>query len=84
MRQFSGKILLRVPSGIHKELAHEAFRSGGSINQICLEALLTRKALRSYDPWKAIGKVWKKNQKVNTSKLSSDIRKATSVMMCGK
>jgi predicted HicB family RNase H-like nuclease len=46
MRNYAGKILIRVPFKIHKELAREAFQTGRSINQLCLEAIVVRKALR--------------------------------------
>lgn len=78
MRTFSGKILLRVPAEIHKELAREAFESGRSINQLCMEAILARKALKNYDPWKSIERVWERNKKVDAAKLSHDIREAIS------
>ena len=46
MRTFNGKILLRVSPEMHEELAREAFESGRSINRLCLEAILARKALK--------------------------------------
>jgi predicted HicB family RNase H-like nuclease len=45
MRTFNGKVLVRMPANLHQELAEEAFESGRSINQLCLEAVLARKAL---------------------------------------
>lgn len=78
MRTFSGKILLRVPAKIHKELAQEAFKSGRSINQICMAAILARKALKDYNPWKSIEKIWEKNKKGNAAQLTEDIRLALS------
>ncbi|OGR88699.1 MAG: hypothetical protein A3A86_05065 [Elusimicrobia bacterium RIFCSPLOWO2_01_FULL_60_11] len=62
-----------MPSEIHQELAREAFESGRSINQLCTEAILARKALKNYDPWKGIEKVWKKNKKIDSGKLSKEI-----------
>ena len=76
MRNFSGKILLRVPPEIHKELAREAFENGRSINQLCMEAILARKVLKNYDPWKSIEKLWSNHRKVDPAKLTSDIRRA--------
>ncbi len=76
MRNFNGKILLRVPQEIHKELAREAFRSGHSINRICLEALLARRALKNYDPWKSIERLWRKNRKVTAADSTEEIRQA--------
>jgi len=76
MRTFSGKILLRVPPEIHKELAREAFESGRSISQLCMEAILARKALKNYDPWRSVEKLWGKNREVDPSKLTAEIREA--------
>lgn len=76
MRIFSGKILLRVPPEIHKELAREAFESGRSISQLCMEAILARKALKNYDPWRAVEKLWGKNRAVEPAKLTAEIREA--------
>ena len=76
MRAYSGKILLRVPAEIHKELAREAFDSGRSINQLCMEAILARKALKNYDPWKAIDRVWERNKGADPAKLTGDIQRA--------
>jgi len=76
MRAYSGKILLRVPAEIHKELAREAFDSGRSINQLCMEAILARKALKNYDPWKAIDRVWEGNKGADPAKLTQNIRHA--------
>ena len=76
MRRFSGKLLLRVPKNLHKELAREAFETGRSINQLCLEALLARKALKGYDPWKAVEAIWQGNRGVDPEKLEKDISRA--------
>ena len=76
MRTFSGKILLRVPPEIHKELAREAFESGRSISRLCTEAILARKALKNYDPWKSVEKLWGKNREIDPAKLTLDIRAA--------
>ena len=76
MRTFNGKILLRVPPEIHKELARESFESGRSISQLCMEAILARKALKNYDPWKSVEKLWGKNRESDTAKLTSEIRGA--------
>lgn len=76
MRTYNGKILLRVPEEIHKELAREAFESGRSINQLCMEAILARKALKNYEPWQAIDRIWERNKKTDPAKLARDIRQA--------
>ncbi len=78
MRNYAGKILIRVPSELHKDLAREAFESGRSINQLCLEAILVRKALKRYDPWKGIEEIWKQNRRVTARQAQSDILKALS------
>ncbi len=76
MRNFAGKILIRVPEKIHKELAKEAFQTGRSINQLCLAAILARKALKKYDPWKGIEEIWKANRRVDEEQLAKDIHRA--------
>jgi HicB family len=76
MRRYSGKLLLRVPGHLHQELAKEAFETGRSINQLCLEALLARKALKGYDPWKSIEVIWQENRNVDPKKLEKDISQA--------
>jgi len=78
MREYAGKILIRVPPELHKDLAREAFESGRSINQLCLEAIIARKALKQYDPWKAIGDIWKRNRQVSAREVQSDVLKAIS------
>lgn len=75
MRRYSGRLLLRVPEDLHQELAKEAFESGRSINQICLEALLVRKAFKNYDPWKSIEEIWEENQGVDPMRLEKDVSK---------
>lgn len=78
MRNYAGRILIRVPSELHKDLAREAFESGRSINQLCLEAILVRKALKTYDPWKGIEEIWKRNRRVKPKQVQADILKAIS------
>jgi hypothetical protein len=84
MRTYAGKILIRVPREVHKELAQEAFESGRSINQLCLEAVIARKALKKYDPWKAIEEVWSKNRQVDENQLQKDILKAVAEVRRGR
>jgi hypothetical protein len=84
MRNYAGRILIRVPSEVHKELAREAFESGRSINQLCLEAIVTRKALRKYGPWKAIEETWKVNRKVKPKQVEADILRAISEVRHGR
>lgn len=84
MRSYSGRILLRMPDRIHKELAREAFDSGRSINQLCLEALMARRALKQYDPWKSIDKSWTTRPKTAPASLESDIRKAVTDVRRGR
>ncbi len=73
MRNYAGRILIRVPSEVHRELAREAFESRRSINELCLEAIVARKALKNYDPWKGIAELWKTNRKVRPKQLRADI-----------
>jgi len=84
MRNYAGKILIRVSSELHQELAREAFESGRSINQLCLEAILTRRALRRYDPWNAIEEIWKRNRKVKPRQVQADILRAISEARDGR
>ena len=83
MREYAGRILIRVPPELHKDLAREAFESGRSINQLCLEAILARRTLKEYDPWKAIEGVWKRNRKVKARQIQSDVLKAISEVRRG-
>ena len=84
MRHYAGRILIRVPSDMHKELAREAFVSGRSINQLCLEAIVARRALKKYDPWKAIEKIWERNRKVKPKQLQSEMLRAISEVRHGR
>jgi hypothetical protein len=84
MRNYAGRILIRVSSNLHKELAREAFESGRSINQLCLEAIVARKALRKYDPWKAIEEIWEQNRRVKPKQLQSEILRAISEVRHGR
>ena len=76
MRQFSGRVLLRLPAELHRDLAEEAFRTGRSLNQLCLEALLGRKALKQYDPWNAVQNIWRKNKKMPVNTINKDVEAA--------
>ncbi len=84
MRKYAGRILIRVPTELHRELAREAFESGRSINQLCLEAIVARKALRKYDPWKAIEEIWEQNRKVKPKQLQREILRAISEVRHGR
>lgn len=84
MRAYNGKILLRLPPEIHRELAREAFESGRSINELCTEAILARKALKNYDPWRSVEKLWGKNRHARLDKLTSEIRDAISETRRGR
>ena len=84
MRNYAGRILIRVPPKIHRELAREAFKSGRSINELCLEAIVARRALRNYDPWKAVEEIWEKNRKVKPQQLDAEILGAISEVRHGR
>jgi len=84
MRNYAGRILIRVPPQVHRELAREAFERGRSINELCLEAIIARKALRNYDPWKAVEEIWEKNRKVRPKQLRADILTAISEARHGR
>jgi hypothetical protein len=84
MRSYAGRILIRVPPALHKDLAREAFESGRSINQLCLEAIVTRRALRKYDPWKSIEEIWQQNRQVKAKQVHADILRAISEARHGR
>jgi len=84
MRSYAGRILIRVPPEVHKELAREAFESGRSINELCLEAIVARKALKNYDAWKAVDEIWEKNRKVKPKQLQAEILSAISEVRRGR
>ncbi len=84
MRSYAGRILIRVPPEVHQELAREAFESGRSINELCLEAIVARRALKSYDPWKAVEEIWDKNRKVRPKRLQADILGAVTEVRHGR
>jgi hypothetical protein len=65
-------------------LAREAFESGRSINELCLEAIFARKALKNYDPWKAVEEIWAQNRKVNPKQLQAEILSAISEVRHGR
>lgn len=75
MRQFSGKLLLRVDPSIHQQLAKEAFETGRSINQLCIGAIMIRNELKKYDPWKDIEDVWEKNKGLNEQDVAAFVAK---------
>ena len=83
MRNYAGRILVRVPPQLHRELAREAFETGRSINELCLEAIVARKALKNYDPWKAIEEMWRKNRKIRPGQIKADILGAISEVRHG-
>jgi len=84
MRNYAGRILIRVPPQVHRELAREAFERGRSINELCLEAIVARKALKKYDAWKAVEEIWEKNRKVRPKQLRADILTAISEARHGR
>jgi hypothetical protein len=69
---------------VHRELAREAFESGRSINELCLEAIVARKALRDYDPWKAVEEIWAQNRKVKPKQMQAEILNAISEVRHGR
>ncbi len=84
MRNYAGRILVRVPSELHRDLAREAFESGRSINQLCLEAILARKALKKYNPWKAVAEIWDRHRRVRPRQVQRDILRAISEVRRGR
>jgi hypothetical protein len=84
MRNYAGRILIRVPPEVHQGLAREAFKSGRSINELCLEAIVAREALKNYDPWKAVEEIWDKNRKVRPKRLQAEILGALAEVRHGR
>lgn len=57
-RPRSGRFSLRIPQWLHEELATEAYRRNVSLNQLCFEALVARRALIKKPPVQAaLGKL---------------------------
>ena len=75
MRNFSGKLLLRLDPDIHQQLAKEAFETGRSINQLCFGAIMIRNELKKYDPWKEIEEGWQKNKNLNEKDVAAFVAK---------
>lgn len=84
MKTYSGKILLRVPPSLHRDLAKEAFQTGRSINALCLEALLARRALKRYDPWKAVERIWRRNVRASPERVAEDVASAVREVRRGR
>ena len=76
MRDFSGKLLLRLDPETHRKLAVEAFETGRSINQLCIGAIIIRNELKKYDPWKEIEKSWENNKNVKEEDVAKVVAKA--------
>jgi hypothetical protein len=75
-RPFNGQIHVRVPSGVHEEIAKEAFERGTSISGIFAQALIVRRALRNIDPWKSISEVQSANRGIAESEVERAVAKA--------
>jgi hypothetical protein len=75
-RSFNGQIHVRVPSGVHEEIAKEAFERGTSISGIFAQALIVRRALRNIDPWKSISEVQSANRGITESEVERAVAKA--------
>jgi hypothetical protein len=84
VRAYSGKILLRVPPSLHRDLAEEAFRTGRSINALCLEALIARRALKGYDPWKTVEEIWRRNRDIAPDRVAEDVAAALKEVRRGR
>jgi hypothetical protein len=75
-RLFNGQIHVRVPASIHEEVAEEAFDKGTSISGILAQALIVRRALRNFDPWKSIDEVQSANRGVSAAVVENTVSKA--------
>lgn len=83
-RAFNGQIHVRVPSGVHKEVAKEAFEKGTSISGIFAQALVVRQALRDIDPWRSIEEVQSANRAVPTRDVERTVAKAVKAVRKGR
>jgi hypothetical protein len=83
-RTFNGQIHVRVPSGVHEEIAKEAFEQGTSISGIFAQALIVRRALRNIDPWKSIAEVQSANRGVPAQEVERIVGKAVKAVRKGR
>jgi hypothetical protein len=83
-RTFNGQIHVRVPSGVHEEIAKEAFEKGTSISGILAQALIVRRALRKIDPWKSIAEVQAANRGVSAQEVERAVAKAVKAVRKGR
>jgi hypothetical protein len=75
-RTFNGQIHVRVPSGVHEEVAKEAFEKGTSISGILAQALIVRRALRNIDAWKSIAEVQSANRGVSAQEVERAVARS--------
>ena len=54
-QQYSGKFLIRIPKGLHRQLAEQAKREGVSLNQYVETMLATRATLKDFSDQVAEG-----------------------------
>jgi hypothetical protein len=83
-RSFNGQIHVRVSSGVHEEVAKEAFEKGTSISGIFAQALIVRRALRNIDPWKSIDRVQSANRDVPAREIERAVAQAVKAVRNGK
>jgi hypothetical protein len=74
-KAFNGQVHVRVPPGLHEQVAREAFETGVSISGIFTQALVVRQALRNIDPWKSIDEVQSANRGVPSQEIESAVAK---------
>jgi len=83
-RAFNGQIHVRVSSGVHEEVAKEAFEKGTSISGILAQALVVRRALRNIDPWKSIDRVQSANRGVPAREIERAVAQAVKAVRNSK
>ncbi len=83
-RAFNGQIHVRVSSGVHEEVAKEAFEKGTSISGILAQALMVRQALKGIDPWKSIDEVRSANRDIPTQEIERAVAKAVKAVRKGR
>jgi hypothetical protein len=83
-RSFNGQIHVRVSSGVHEEVAKEAFEKGTSISGIFAQALIVRRVLRNIDPWKSISEAQSANRGVDGAEVERAVAKAVRAVRKGR
>ena len=79
-RPRSGRFSLRIPQWLHEELAVEAFRRNVSLNQLCFEALVARRALNKKPPVQATLAKLDRSRTQNRKVIERELTKTVTAM----